>query len=175
MGSRVVRARLDGESATGLNVLMREGRTESEALRAALRDAARWRERRSVLAEEAARVAGASGASGARGARQDPVRGTVHRIRTPRGAGQPGQVREVVVAQAEELLGLPTILVVPLSATIRPATFRPTIDLDGRRVQALVEQMGVVPARLLGDVIGRLTPADVRALDDVIELVLGLR
>jgi hypothetical protein len=57
MASRVVRARLDDASARGLSVLMGEGRNESEAVRAALVEAADRRRRRSALADEARRLA----------------------------------------------------------------------------------------------------------------------
>jgi Arc/MetJ-type ribon-helix-helix transcriptional regulator len=57
MPSRVIRARLDEASARGLSVLMGEGRNESEAIRAALVEAADRRRRRSSLAEEARRLA----------------------------------------------------------------------------------------------------------------------
>jgi hypothetical protein len=57
MPSRVVRARLDDASERALELLMREGRNESEAVRAALVEAAAKRRRRSVLAEEVRRLA----------------------------------------------------------------------------------------------------------------------
>ncbi len=57
MASRTVRARLDAESEDGLAVLMREGRNESEAVRAALVEAAERRRRRSALRAEAQRLA----------------------------------------------------------------------------------------------------------------------
>jgi Arc/MetJ-type ribon-helix-helix transcriptional regulator len=57
MGSRTVRARLDDASERGLAVLMREGRNESEAVRAALIEAGERRARRSALAAEVARLA----------------------------------------------------------------------------------------------------------------------
>jgi hypothetical protein len=57
MASRVVRARLDEASERGLALLMREGRNESEALRAALVEAGGRRTRRSALAEEVRRLA----------------------------------------------------------------------------------------------------------------------
>jgi hypothetical protein len=57
MPSRVVRARLDEASERGLTALMREGRNESEAVRAALVEAGHRRMRRSALAEEVRRVA----------------------------------------------------------------------------------------------------------------------
>jgi uncharacterized protein YlxW (UPF0749 family) len=56
MPSRVVRARLDETSEQGLAALMREGRNESEAVRAALVEAGARRRRRSMLAEEVRRL-----------------------------------------------------------------------------------------------------------------------
>jgi len=58
MASRIVRARLDEASERALSVLMREGRNESEAVRAALSEAGRRRARRSALAAEVDRLAG---------------------------------------------------------------------------------------------------------------------
>jgi len=56
MPSRVVRARLDDASERALSALMQEGRNESEAVRAALTEAAERRRRRSSLAAEVARL-----------------------------------------------------------------------------------------------------------------------
>src|SRR4051794_37725196 len=57
VASRVVRARLDGASERALSTLMREGRNESEAVRAALVEAGERRRRQSALAEEVRRLA----------------------------------------------------------------------------------------------------------------------
>jgi hypothetical protein len=57
MASKVVRARLDRESDRALSVLMREGRSESDAVRTALLEAARRRTQRSALAAEVSRLA----------------------------------------------------------------------------------------------------------------------
>ena len=57
MASRVVRARLDEASERALGVLMREGRNESEAVRAALVEAGKHRMQRAALAEEVRRLA----------------------------------------------------------------------------------------------------------------------
>lgn len=56
MPSRVVRARLDEASERALSVLMREGRNESDAVRTALVEAGRRRERHATLAEEVRRL-----------------------------------------------------------------------------------------------------------------------
>jgi Arc/MetJ-type ribon-helix-helix transcriptional regulator len=57
MPSRIIRARLDEPSATALATLMREGRNESEAIRAALIEAGERRTGRAALTAEAARLA----------------------------------------------------------------------------------------------------------------------
>lgn len=57
VASRVVRARLDEPSERALALLMREGRNESEAVRAALIEAGRRHRRHAALAEEAQRLA----------------------------------------------------------------------------------------------------------------------
>jgi Arc/MetJ-type ribon-helix-helix transcriptional regulator len=61
MASRVVRARLDPPSQESLDLLMREGLNESEAVRSALVEAGRRRRQRSALAEEVRRIAADEG------------------------------------------------------------------------------------------------------------------
>jgi hypothetical protein len=56
MASRTVRARLDPRSEADLDLLMRDGGTESEAVRSALAEAAARRRRRSALRAEVARL-----------------------------------------------------------------------------------------------------------------------
>ena len=90
-----------------------------------------------------------------------------------RGHEQQG-ARYAVVVQADDLLGLSTALVAPTSTSARPATFRPTIELLGSETRVLVEQTTVVDPRRLGDSAGRLTAAEMQALDDALRLVLGL-
>ena len=76
--------------------------------------------------------------------------------------------------QADELMGLSTVLVAPTSKSARAATFRPTIDLLGDETRVLVEQTTVVDPQRLGDSAGRLEAAELRRLDDAVRLVLGL-
>jgi mRNA interferase MazF len=90
-----------------------------------------------------------------------------------RGHEQRGD-RYAVVVQADELLGLSTVLVAPTSKSARPATFRPTIELLGDQTRVLVEQASVVDPQRLGDSAGRLEAAELRTLDDALRLVLGL-
>ena len=57
MASRVVRARLDEPSERALTALMRDGRTESEVVRAALVECDHRRAQRAVIEEQVRRVA----------------------------------------------------------------------------------------------------------------------
>jgi hypothetical protein len=57
MSSRTVRARLDAQSEADLMLLLREGGTESDAVRLALAESAQRRRRRSALRAEVARLA----------------------------------------------------------------------------------------------------------------------
>ncbi len=104
------------------------------------------------------------------------VRGEVFRLPAPprsRGREQQGE-RYAVVVQADELLGLSTVVMAPTSRSARSATFRPTIDLLGNATQVLVEQTTVVDPQRLGDSAGRLEAAEMRAVDDALRLVLAL-
>ena len=60
MSARSIHVRLDDESAGALAQLREDGQTDSDAVRAALRDAARRRRGRSALRAEAERLAGDS-------------------------------------------------------------------------------------------------------------------
>ena len=104
------------------------------------------------------------------------VRGEVFRLPAPgraRGRDQQG-ARYAIVVQADDFLGLSTALVAPTSASARPATFRPTIDLLGAETRVLVEQTTVVDPQRLGNSSGRLNAAEIQAVDDALRLILGL-
>ncbi len=104
------------------------------------------------------------------------VRGEVFRLpplRGTRGHEQRG-ARYAVVVQADEFLDLSTTLVAPTSASARPASFRPTIALDGRETRVLVEQTAVVDPERLGRSAGRLASSELRAVDEALGLILGL-
>lgn len=104
------------------------------------------------------------------------VRGEVFRLRAPRaprGSEQRG-ARYAVVVQADELLGLSTVLVAPTSASARPSSFRPTIEIGGQPTRVLVEQTTAISHDRLGRSAGRLDAAELRELDEALVLVLGL-
>lgn len=104
------------------------------------------------------------------------VRGEIFRLRAPRSARGREQrgARYAVVVQADELLGLSTVLVAPTSASALAASFRPTITIKGGDTRVLVEQTAVVDPQRLGRSAGRLDARELRSVDDALMLVLGL-
>jgi mRNA interferase MazF len=104
------------------------------------------------------------------------VRGEVFRLPAPRAARGREQrdARYAVVVQADEFLALSTVLVSPTSISARPASFRPTITIDGTDTRILVEQTTVVDPQRLGRSAGRLDPDEMLAVDEALALVLGL-
>jgi len=103
------------------------------------------------------------------------TRGDVHRVRLrdARGHEQRGP-RYGVIVQAGALLGLSTAIVAPTSRSAAPATFRPEVVLAGDMTRVLVEQLRAVDLHRLGQQVGRLAPDEQRAVDEALELVLGL-
>jgi mRNA interferase MazF len=104
------------------------------------------------------------------------VRGELFRLPAPRGTRGHEQhdARYAVVVQADELLGLSTVLVSPTSTRARAATFRPAIAIDGKLTRVLIEQTTVVDPQWLGAFAGRLDTAELRAVDEALALVFGL-
>jgi mRNA interferase MazF len=104
------------------------------------------------------------------------VRGEIFRLPSPRqtrGHEQRGP-RYAVIVQADEFLGLSTVLVSPTSTGALPASFRPTITLEGRPTSVLVEQTTVVDPERLGGSAGRLDASELQAVDHALTLVLGV-
>ena len=103
------------------------------------------------------------------------LRGDVYRFRTPKGVGheQHGE-RYGVVVQATEFLPRSVVIVAPTSRSARAASFRPEADIAGESTRVLVEQIGAVDSRRLGELIGHLTPEEVWGIDDALLTVLGL-
>lgn len=106
----------------------------------------------------------------------DVVRGEIFRLPAPRGVKGREQrgARYAVIVQADEFLGLSTALVSPTSTSAAPASFRPTITLDGIATRVLVEQTTVVDPQRLGETAGRLDSHEMQAVDEALSLVLGL-
>src|SRR4051812_599383 len=97
--------------------------------------------------------------------RTDVGRGEVFRLPVRRGARGHEQrgARYAVVIQADEFLGLSTVLVSPASTSAKPTSFRPSITFDGTDTRVLVEQTTVVDPQRLGTSAGRLDTTEVRA------------
>lgn len=103
------------------------------------------------------------------------LRGDVHRLGLPKGSGheQHGD-RFAVVVQADEFLPRSVVIVAPTSRSARSATFRPEAEIEGETTRVLVEQLGAVDVRRLGEVVGHLTPEELWGLDEALLAVLGL-
>jgi mRNA interferase MazF len=103
------------------------------------------------------------------------TRGDVYRIRLPAGRGHEQRgPRYGVIVQAEELLGLSTAVIAPTSRAAAPATFRPEVRIAGEATRVLVEQLRAVDLARLAERAGHLSPDEQRAVDEALELVLGL-
>lgn len=103
------------------------------------------------------------------------LRGDVYRFKLPKGAGHERHGGRLgVVVQAGELLRS-VVLVAPTSRSARPASFRPQIEVEGDTTRVLVEQVGAVDVRRLGDLSGHLTREELWGVDDALVTVLGLR
>ncbi len=104
------------------------------------------------------------------------VRGEIFRLPAPRatrGHEQRG-ARFAVIVQADEFLGLSTVLVSPTSTSARPTSFRPTISIGREETRVLVEQTTVIDPERLGRSVGRLDTRELLAVDEALTLVLGL-
>lgn len=104
------------------------------------------------------------------------LRGDVYRLKVPKGVGheQHGE-RFGVLLQADELLPRSVVLVAPTSRRARPASFRPEIEVVGDSTRVLVEQVGAVDVRRLGDLSGHLTREELWGVDDALMTVFALR
>jgi mRNA interferase MazF len=80
-----------------------------------------------------------------------------------------------VVVQNDGLLAMSTIAICPTSQSVRPASYRPEIELKGDRTHVLCEMVGHVDARRLGDRVGHLSLDEIDAVDDALKLILSLR
>ncbi len=104
------------------------------------------------------------------------MRGDLYRLKTPRAAGghEPAGSRYAVVVQSDDL-PLSTWLIAPTSTGRRPASFRPAIEINGTKTRVMVEQLTLVdPQARLGEFAGRLTAAEMDAVNTALLAVLGL-
>jgi len=103
------------------------------------------------------------------------VRGDVHAVNLPRkrGRAQSGG-RYAVIVHDDRLLTMSTVLICPTSKSVRPASYRPRIELGEGRTHVLCEMVGHIDAGRLGDQVGHLSREEIAAVDEALGLVLGL-
>lgn len=103
------------------------------------------------------------------------TRGDVYRVRLPqRGGHEQHGPRYAVLVQADELLGLSTVLVAPTSRSARAASFRPEVDIAGQPTRVMVELLRVLDVGRLGDFEGHLSASEMRGVDEALAFVLAL-
>ena len=96
-------------------------------------------------------------------------------LRLPKGFGPEQHGRRFgVVVQADALLPRSAVLVAPTSASARPASFRPVIDVAGVSTRVLVEQCGAVDVSRLGRRVARVTVEEQWRIDAALATVFGL-
>lgn len=76
--------------------------------------------------------------------------------------------------QSNDLHLLSTWMVAPTSTSAGPATFRPTIEIDGTPTRVLLEHTSAVDPSRLGDQVGHLGLDELRAVDAALRLILDL-
>ena len=103
------------------------------------------------------------------------LRGDAYRFRLPKALGheQHGD-RYAVVVQADEFLPRSVVIVAPTSRSARSASFRPEAEIAGNTTRVLVEQIGAVDTRRLGELAGHLTHEEMWDIDEALAAVLGL-
>ncbi len=102
-------------------------------------------------------------------------RGDIFALRLPKGVGHEQKGRRFgVVVQSDVFLPRSVILVAPTSTGAKPASFRPEIEIDGIPTRVLVEQVGAVDVRRLGELAGHLSPEELWGVDAALLTVLGL-
>lgn len=103
-------------------------------------------------------------------------RGDIFELKLPKGVGHEQRGRRFgVVIQSDALLPRSVVLIAPTSASARPASFRPEIDIGGEPTRVLVEQLGAVDVSRLGSNLGHLTPEQQWGVDESLLTVLDLR
>jgi len=79
-----------------------------------------------------------------------------------------------VIVQSDALLPRSVVLIAPTSISAREASVRPEIMVKNLRTKVLVEQLAALDVSRLGDVVTTLHGQELWAIDDALQLVLGL-
>lgn len=103
------------------------------------------------------------------------LRGDIFTLRLPKGTGHEQHGRRFgVIVQADAFMPRSVILVAPTSRSARPASFRPEVIIEGETTRVLVEQVGAVDVRKLGDLVDHVTREEEWGIDAALLTVLGL-
>ena len=80
-----------------------------------------------------------------------------------------------MIVQAEELLGLSTVIVAPTSRSAARATFRPEVEVAGEdELVSSWNRSARIDIERLDKLAGRLTSSEQRSVDEALALVLDL-
>lgn len=102
-------------------------------------------------------------------------RGDIFGLRLPKGIGHEQHGKHYgVVVQSDAFLPRSVVLIAPTSTSARSASFRPQIEVEGLGTKVLVEQIGAVDIRRLGELAGHLTSEEQWGVDAAILTVFGL-
>lgn len=103
------------------------------------------------------------------------MRGDIYRLKSPRNAVGHEQrgPRYAVVLQSDRLHSS-TLIVAPTSTSVRPASWRPEVDVNGTATRIVIDQMTCVDVRRLGDLAGRLSPQEMDELSSALRWALEL-
>lgn len=102
-------------------------------------------------------------------------RGDVVELRLAKGVGNEQRGRRFgVIVQSDALLPRSVVLIAPTSTAARDATVRPIIEILGDRTKVLVEQLAALDVSRFGETVMTLHSDTMWAIDDALELVLGL-
>ena len=104
------------------------------------------------------------------------MRGDIHRLKAPKGQmGHEQRGARYAVVLQSDYLPLSTVLVAPTSTSCTPTTFRPPIQCGSETTWVMVEQTAAVDVETrLGEMVGRVTLAEMQAIEGALQSVLGL-
>lgn len=103
------------------------------------------------------------------------LRGDIYEIlHDPRSRGLEQRRRRLGVVLHSEDLPLSTVILAPTSTAVPERIFRPRIMAADQPTCVLVEQLRATDITRLGRRVGHLSRDELAAVDDALELVLGL-
>lgn len=79
-----------------------------------------------------------------------------------------------MIVQSDAFLPRSVVLIAPSSASAEAASFRPEVEIESTETRILVELMGAVDVKRLGDIPGHLSSEEQWGVDAAILTVLGL-